>query len=131
MSKAIYDQSSDVHVNVSSADENGDSPSVLGIVLGIQDQVIEPVEVLSASKKKLGDIDSKYQSLENDTTVEENVNVINLPILLETLCSSVKYMQYSSVGLQIENAKIYGLCSELKLFCVSLQNFLQVKTPMI
>ena len=39
--KVIYDQSSDVDLNVSSGDEKEDGPSVSGVALGLQAQVIE------------------------------------------------------------------------------------------
>lgn len=82
----------------------------------------EPVEVTSASKKKLGDVDSKYKAFEDRSKMENNVNIIiNLSILSQILQVSVKCVKCESVGLEISNTKNYGLCAELRLYCPQCQ----------
>lgn len=94
------------------------------VEIGLGQPTLEPeAEVISASKTKIGDIDSKYKSLSSESTNEEsrpNVNIIvNLQILSEVLSSAVKCVKCDSVGLKISVTKNQGLCSEISLLCSS------------
>lgn len=93
----------------------------VAVGLGLAQQNLEPeAEVISASKTKIGDIDSKYQNLKDESKDEGNVNIIvNMLMLSEFLKFAVKCVNCESLGLQVEITKNYGLCSGLRLLCSS------------